>query len=180
MTLAMLVIVLVAAVLLGVTPQGRNGVRTALFLPQILPGFPVKPQEWFTGSPTRQAVSFPIASGNGVADVYFPPTQGQHSAVLLFLGVNPAGRDDPRVVGLAEGFARSGVVVMIPWSDNMTQRRVTVDDVDNLVSAFQYMLTLDAVDPQRAGMGGFCIGASFAAVAAQDSRIRDQVKFVNF
>ena len=175
-----MVTVLVAAALLVVTPQGRGGVRTALFLPQILPGFPVKPQEWFTGSPTRLAVSFPIASGNGVADVYFPSSQGKHSAVLLFLGVNPAGRDDPRVVGLAEGFARSGVVVMIPWSDNMTQRRVTVDDVDNLVRAFQYMLTLDAVDPQRAGMGGFCIGASFAAVAAQDSRIRDQVKFVNF
>ena len=72
----------------------------------------------------------------------------------MFLGVNPAGRDEPRVVGLAEGFERSGVVVMIPWSDTMTQRRVTVDDVDNLVSAFQYMLSLDAVDPQRAGMGG--------------------------
>ena len=180
LALAMLVIVLAVAILLVVTPQGRGGVRTALFLPQILPGFPVKPQEWFTGSPTRLDVSFPIASGVGVADVYLPSTEGQHSAVLLFLGVNPAGRDDPRVVGLAEGFARSGVVVMIPWSDTMTQRRVTVDDVDNLVSAFQYMLSLDAVDPQRAGMGGFCIGASFATVAAQDSRIRDQVKFVNF
>ncbi len=29
-------------------------------------------------------------------------------------------------------------------------------------------------------MGGFCVGASSATVAAHDSRIREQVKFVNF
>ena len=176
----MLATTVIAVIMVAVTPQGRTGVQTALFLPQILPDFPVKPQEWFTGTPTRLDVSFPIASGNGVADVYLPSSEGRHSAVLLFLGVNPAGRDDPRVVGLAEGLARSGAVVMIPWSDSMTQKTVTVEDVDNLVYAFQYMVGLDTVDPQRAGMGGFCVGASFATVAAQDIRIREQVKFVNF
>lgn len=180
LALAMLAAIVIAAIVIAVTPQGRTGVKTALFLPQILPEFPVKPQEWFTGTPTRQNVSYPIASGSGNADVYVPASDGLHSAVLLFLGVNPAGRDDPRVVGLAEGLARSGVVVMIPWSDTMTQQRISVGDVDNLVYAFQYMIGLDVVDAEKAGMGGFCVGASFATVAAQDFRIRDQVKFVNF
>ncbi len=180
MAMATLAAIVVVVVIIAATPQGRTGVQTALFLPQILPDFPVKPQEWFTGAPSRRDVSYPNASGNGIADVYVPSGDGQHSAVLLFLGVNPAGRDDPRVVGLAEGLARSGVVVMIPWSDTMTQRRISVGDVDNLVHAFQYMVELDEVDPEKAGMGGFCVGASFATVAAQDVRIRDQVKFVNF
>ena len=123
LALAMLAAIVIAAIVIAVTPQGRTGVKTALFLPQILPEFPVKPQGWFTGTPTRQNVSYPIASGSGNADVYVPASDGLHSAVLLFLGVNPAGRDDPRVVGLAEGLARSGVVVMIPWSDTMTQQQ---------------------------------------------------------
>ena len=176
----LLACLLFLTVLLIVTPQGRTGIRTALFLPQILPGFPVKPQEWFTSPPTRERISFPIASGKGKADIYQPSSPGKHSAILLFLGVNPAGSEDPRVVGLAEGLARSGVVVMIPWSDNMTQRRVSVDEIDNLVNAFQYMIGLENVDPQHSGVGGFCVGASFTMVAAQDHRIRDQVKFVNF
>ena len=178
LVVAILVLVLVA--LAAATPQGRVAVRTALFLPQVLPDFPIKPQEWVTPDPTRQEVAYPQATGDGVADLNVPGRDDRHSAVLLFLGVNPAGRDDARVVGLAEGLARSGVVVMIPWSDTMTQKRIAVEEIDNLVMAFQYLRDLEIVDPDRVGMGGFCIGASLATVAAQDPRIADQVKFVNF
>ena len=46
--------------------------------------------------------------------------------------------------------------------------------------AFQYLRAHDAVDPERVGVGGICTGASMVTVAAQDERIRDHVKFVNF
>ena len=173
-------LILVFVILVAVTPQGRAGVTTALLIPQLLPGIPIKPQEWVVGDPTRREVTYPLASGSGVADLYVPASGETHSGLLLFLGVNPAGRDDPRVVGLASGFARAGIVVMIPWSDTMTQRRIDQGEVDNLVRAFQYLRTLDVVDPDRVGMGGFCVGASLSAVAAQDPRIRDDVRFVNF
>ena len=178
--LGLLALTALAVLLAAVTPQGRTGVRTALFLPQVLPTFPVKPQEWFTGKPTREEVVYPLAVGSGVADLYRPASDGRHPAVLLFLGVNPAGRDDSRVVALAVGLARAGVVVMIPWSDTMTQKRVSAGEIDNLVHAFQHLVSLDVVDPEKAGMGGFCVGASFSTVAAQDPRVRDQVRFVNF
>ena len=173
-------LVLSSVILVAATPQGRAGVRTALLIPQLLPGIPIKPQEWVVGDPTRREVTYPLSSGSGVADLYVPASGETHSGILLFLGVNPAGRDDPRVVGLASGFARAGIVVMIPWSDTMTQRRIAPEEIDNLVRAFQYLRTLDVVDPDRVGMGGFCVGASLSAVAAQDPRIRDDVRFVNF
>ena len=173
-------ILLFIILLASVPRQGRTGVRTLLFLPQILPTIPIGPQEWVTKAPSRQEITFPVASGEHVADLYVPAGGERHGGVLLFLGVNPAGRDDSRVVGLAEGLARAGVVVMIPWSEDMTRRRVVVSEIDHLVNAFLHLRGLDIVDPEKVGMGGFCVGASFAAVAAQDERIRDQVQFVNF
>ena len=174
------VVLLVIALLFSVPAQGRTALKTALFLPQVLPTIPVKPQEWFTDDSSVKEVNFMTEGDLGVADLYTPAGDGTHGAVLLFLGVNPAGRDDPRVVGLAEGLAQSGVIVMIPWSEEMTEKKVEPGEIDSLVHAYTYLLALDRVDPDRSGMGGFCVGASFATVAAQDERIRDQVRFVNF
>ena len=52
-------------------------------------------------------------------------------------------------------------------------------EADRLVEAFLYMEGLEYVDPERVGIGGFCVGASLALVAAADPRIRDRVDFVN-
>lgn len=163
-----------------VTPEGRVAWRTALFIPQVVGSLPVNPQPWVMGAPTREEVFHEISTGRGSADLYAPAGDGVHSGVLLFLGVNPAGRNDPRVVGLAEGLARSGAVVLVPWSEEMTSQRVTASEVDDLVRWFEFLLAHERVDPERAGVGGFCVGASLVAVAASDARIRDDVQFVNF
>lgn len=177
----MALLVLAGVVLAAATPQGRNAVRTALFLPQVLPAIPVKPLEWVTRGPTRQEIEFPIAEGQGEADLYIPAGSGEHSAVLFFLGViPPEDREDPRILGLAEGLARSGMVVMIPWLDSQDQERIVPQDTESLVRAFQYLRSLESVDPDKVGMGGICTGASLSIIAAQDERIRDDVKFVNF
>ncbi len=162
------------------TPQGRVMVRTALFLPQVLPALPLNPQTWVTRDPVRRAVEFPLSGGRlGSADLYVPAGSGPHGAVLFFMGVVPPDRDEERIVRLAEGLARSGMVVMIPWLDSQQLGMVAPGDVDGLVRAFQYMLALESVDTSRAGMGGICTGASLAIVAAQDPRIVHDVKFVN-
>ena len=171
----------VGLLLIGsITPQGRVAVRTALFLPQVLPALPLSPQQWLTPSPVRSAVEFPLSDGRrGSADLYLPSGSGKHSAVLFFMGVVPPDRDEKRIVRLAEGLARTGMVVMIPWLDSQRLGVVAHQDVDGLVRAFQYMSALETVDATRAGMGGICTGASLAMVAAEDPRIADDVKFIN-
>lgn len=173
-------LVLVLAALGTLTPQGRAAVNAGLFIPQVLPDLPIKPQKWFTRTPVLEETSYETASGIGVADIYRPGGAGKHSAVLFFQGVSPGGRFDPRIVALGEGLARAGMVVMIPWSDTQTTNRIATKDVDNLVRAFQHLRGLDFVDPNRVGMGGICVGASLTTVAAQDDRIRDNVRFINF
>ncbi len=166
--------------ILAFTAQGRATVRTVLFIPQVLPGIPFKVQSWFTDNPVVTEVYFPTADGEVVADLYSPSGYGKHTAVLFSQGVMTAGRFDSRVVALADALARSGMVVMIPWMDSQKNREIVPQDIDKLVYGFQYLKTLDSVDQDKVGMGGICVGASLATVAAQDIRIRDDVKFVNF
>lgn len=169
-----------AALLTVSTPQGRAGLKTVLFIPQVLAGMPFKPLELLTMKPTRVTIEFPLAEGVGSADLYLPHGSGRHGAVLFYLGVMPPDRDESRVVALGEALARSGVVVMIPWLETQAQNKIVPDDIDSLVRGFQHLRAMDRVDPDHVGMGGICTGASMATVAAQDERIRSHVRFVNF
>ena len=162
------------------TPQVNATLRSVGFVAQVLPTVPIKPSEWLTAMPERREISYPLDDGGvGIADLYIPAGGGEHSAVLFFLGVNPAGKDDERVVNVGNAVARTGIVVMIPWSERMAQRRVTEQEADDLVRGFEHLRSLGMVDEDEVGMAGFCVGASLMMVAAQDERIRDDVKVVN-
>ena len=164
---------------IAVTPQGKAGFHTILFVSQVL-DLGVKPQTWFTDEPLRHEVHYQSSDGSTVADVYRPPDGKPRAAVVLFLGANAAGRDDPDVVNLGIALARAGYVTMFHWSPTMALRaNIEPAETGNLVWAFQYLSEREYVDPERAGLGGFCVGASFALVAAADPRIRDDVYFVN-
>jgi len=176
---ALVVIAALIVLFIAVTPQGKAGFHTVLFVTQVLE-LPVKPQTWFTGEPLRHEVHYASSDGTAVADVYRPDDDGKHAAVVLFLGANAAGRDDPDVVNLGNALARAGYAVMFHWSPAMAlQANIEPAETGNLVWAFQYLAEREYVDADRVGLGGFCVGASFALVAAADPRIQDEVHFVN-
>ena len=177
--LALVLLSSLLSLFLTFTPQGRAGFHTVLFVLQVLE-VPVQPQPWFTREPVRLEVTYPQADGTGVADIYRIPDDKERAAVLLFLGANAAGRDDEDVVNLGNALARAGFVAMFHWSPTMAlQSNIDPSELENLVWAFQYLRERQFVDPRRVGIGGFCVGASFALVAAADARIRDDVSFIN-
>ena len=153
-------------------------VRSALFVTQVLP-LPVKPQEWMSREPARESVTFALSDGEGTADIYRIADGRRRAGVLVFLGINPAPRDDHRVVNLGRALARSGFVAMFAWSPSLIGARISPREPDNLVRAFQHLRGLEYVDQDRVGMGGFCVGASLLMIAASDSRIHEQVNFVS-
>ena len=168
-----------AALFIVVTPQGRTGFHTALFVTQVL-DLPVKPQSWFTDEPMRQEIRYSVNDDALVADVYRPPGGGTRAAALLSVGASPLGLDDPNIVMLGDALARAGYVAMLHWSPEMGLRsNMDPSEPGRLVEAFLYMEGLDYVDPERVGIGGFCVGASLALVAAADPAIRERVAFVN-
>ena len=129
-------VIVVASVLLSslvlVTPQGRSAGKTLGLVLHVLPGLPVKTLELHSDSPTRTEIHYKRSNGYGTADIYMPHGTGIHAAVLLSLGVNPAGRDDTRLVNLSEGLARAGMVVMIPWSEDLSEYRIGPGEIDDI------------------------------------------------
>ena len=172
-------VILITLGILIATPQVRNSVKPDLFIPQILPAIPLKPLEYVSGTPIREKITFTSSQGISEADIYFPSGDGNHAAVVFFMGIVPPDREQERIVALAEGLARTGMVVLIPWLDTQTENRLIVTDIEVLVDAFQHLQNHERVDRERVGMGGICTGASMAVVAAQSPRINEEVAFIN-
>ena len=165
---------------LALFKPATTAIHTAAFAAQMLPS-PVKFQPWLAREPERREITFARDDGSaGEADVYVIADGKQRAAVLVFLGANAAGADDPDVINLGQALARTGFAVMYYWSPTMgEQARIDAGEIANLVAAFEHLRGEEYVDPERVGLAGFSVGASFALVAAADSRIADDIAFVN-
>ena len=161
------------------TKYGSSFFDAVLFIPQVIPSISVKPLELVTDVPEKRLIQFPTETGFASADLYIPKEAGKHSGVLFFMGVVPPDSNEERIVALAEGLARSGLVVMIPWLKTQHTNQLVVQDIDDLVRAFEYLRSMEIVNPNNVGMGGICTGASMVIIAAQDSRISNDVKYIN-
>ena len=122
------------------TLQGRAFVKSALFIPQVLPDIPIRPLEYVTKTPIREKITFTtLDADKASADLYLPKGENSHPAVVFFMGVVPPDRDESRIVALAEGLALTGMVVMIPWLETQHQNRIVEKDIESLVDAFIYL-----------------------------------------
>ncbi len=168
-----------AILFIVVTPQGRTGLNTLLFVLQALE-LPVRPQSWFTDEPLRDRMQFGSDHAVHMAEVYRLSGDSRKAAVVLSVGATPHGLNDPPAVMLGDALARAGYVTMLHWSPRIgIQSNIDPSHPNQMVQAFMHLETLDYVDPDRIGIGGFCVGASLALVAAADPAISDRVGFVN-
>lgn len=117
-------------------------------------------------------------------DVYGPPpAEGSGSSVaglasdgevvILVPGAAPDGRDDTRLIALAEAFARSGRQVIVPELE-VYQEDLVPEDIERLVAL------VAAVAPQHGPvvLAGISFGGSLSLLAAGDPRVVDDVSLV--
>ena len=175
-----LVVAVVVVAALALFRPLTTAIHTAAFAAQVLPS-PVKPQPWLASEPQHIAAEFTRDDGStGTGDIYVIPDGKRRAGVVVFLGANAAGADDPDVINLGKALARAGFAVMYYWSPTMGERaQVDAGEIANVVAAFEHLRQRDFVDPDRVGLAGFSVGASFALVAAADPRIADSIAFVN-
>jgi len=174
---ALLIALLVGVVALATSP-GRTAVDAAFLVLDILPTAPISPLRLTTRQPIYKQVSYPAGEARNVAELYRPADDGRHSAIIFALGFYPDYTEAP-LAGLAEALAREGVVVMMPHSASLEAGQLTPGEIDSLIAAFEYLHQRDYVDTDHVGFVGFCVGSSFATMAASDERIAGEVAFLH-
>lgn len=172
-------LLVVLVVLVALEPT-RVALQTAVMLPNLLGSGPM-PLTLFSEAPRRSAIAYRPGEAD-LAELWLPAwasTDRQAGAILLVLGVNNVGRNHPVVERVADALARTGAAVLVPDSRTLLEGRLTVEEIDGVVLAFQALAERSEVDPDRIGIAGFSVGGSLSLLAARDPRIASDVRWVN-
>lgn len=168
-----------AAILALASPVLWDGILSGLLLVQVANPLEPGPLHRITQWPTKEAVTFSGGGRNMVATLYRPSGRRPGTGIILVHGVNETGKDDDRIVWLADLLARAGFVVLTPDFLGFKSLTLRTSDVEELVASIQYLAGRPAdVSPGRIGLIGFSYGAGPTILAAADARVRAQVQFV--
>ncbi|HWT81534.1 MAG TPA: alpha/beta fold hydrolase, partial [Candidatus Methylomirabilis sp.] len=164
-------------------PLVRDVTLSGLLLAEVTNPLKPGPLTRFTDTPGRQSISFPCGGRQMVATL-FRPARGRLDGtpgigVILVHGVNETGKDDPRIVWVADLLARSGFTVLTPDFLGFKSLTLRTSDVEELVASAQYLSgRREDVAEGRVGLIGFSYGAGPTVIAAADQRVRNLVQFV--
>jgi dienelactone hydrolase len=169
---------LLVILLLITSVHVRVALKSAGFFIEIFPDMPAYPLRWFTGEPNRQLIAF--SHGDDIVDAYLysPPAGGCHAGLVMYIGVGDE-YDDPHLDRASRALARNGIAVVIPVSEALTDYRLTEDEHEYAVSAFQYLQGRDSIHPERVGFFGISVGGAIVANAAQERSINQEVALVH-
>jgi dienelactone hydrolase len=138
----------------------------------------ISPAALSAGAIRSEDVSLPVREEVLGGTVFSPAEAGRHPAVVLVHGAGPGNRS--RLVGLAESFARSGIVALAYDKRTVGYSAVTNRDfgllADDALAAVRGLRQHDDVDPARVGLWGISEGGGWVAPIAA-SRAPDEVAF---
>jgi pimeloyl-ACP methyl ester carboxylesterase len=167
-----------AAILAACTPRLPGDSDAALALEDIIAGFGGSRLKDQTPRPERRAIDFNIEGRTYQGDLYIS-SQASRAGIVLVPGVVPQGKDDSRIVALAQTLARLQFVVLVPDLRGPRHYRLRAHDVREVADAFQHLNSLNNLVPlDRVGIAGFSYGAGPVLLAALEPDIRDEVDFV--
>lgn len=141
-------------------------------------GFGKLRRGWRRRSPAVHTLTIPAGDRQMAADLYVVQDGRPRAGLLITHGVLETGKDDPRLVGLANEMAACGFAVLVPKLDGLKSLRLDMEESDDIAAAFRFLLSRDEVDEARAGLFGISFAAGPTLKAAADPSIRERVKFV--
>src|SRR4030042_3766536 len=177
--LIIIIVFLAIFIIFIITPFGRPFGKALLLMPEIIPGAKVHPINLISKSPLLEQVEINSGKKKITTYIYRPDDFKKHPVIILTI---PGGVPEKDVVvSYAKGFARAGFVVVvgdIPEIAIADKININRKQADDLVGIFQFLETNEHVDAGRIGYFGLCLGGSLSLLAAEDSQISSQVKFV--
>lgn len=134
-------------------------------------------KQFKTSAKARHTYSLRLETSPGkTLDVmlYLPLTKGPHPAILFNFGIG----FNIEFAYLARYITKGGWAVLIPAYKGILKGRPLPEDIDNVVTAFRFLRSVDAIKQNKVGIVGASYGAVLAFVGAGDKRIRDDVRYV--
>ena len=133
---------------------------------------------WRRRRPAVHTLAIAARGRQMAADLYTVRDGRPHAGLLITHGVLETGKDDSRLVALANELAACGFAVLVPELDGLKSLRLEMEESDDIVAAFRFLLSMDEVDDTRSGLFGISFAAGPILKAAADPSIRERVKFV--
>ena len=142
--------------------------EAALLLAELAGGPESGPLAALTPAPSRESLSLPgpVGSVPLAADLYRPAGSALAGLVLL-PGAAPAGREDARLVALAEALARARFAILVPEIEGWRHLRFSPADPATIAAALDALGTLDGLErdaPRGLGAISYALGPALIAV----------------
>lgn len=129
-----------------------------------------------TPAPSREAVVLAVGPRRTFADLY-RPGEGTAGHLVLVPGFTDLGKDDPRVVALAESFARVRFAVLVPDLPGTRGFRVEPGDIGRISDAVVAFPTVGG-ETRPLGIAAISYAVGPAITAALDARSGPSVDFL--
>lgn len=150
----------------------------ALLLEDVIAGEQPSRLKAKTPTPRRRTIEYTIDGRHNIADLYLSP-QGAQAGIVLIPGVVEDGKDDFRLVALANTLARLRFAVLVPEIAGLRRFHTRGSDVRDMADAFRYLVAQPKLAPQgRAGFGGFSYGVGIVLMASLEPDIREKVHYL--
>jgi pimeloyl-ACP methyl ester carboxylesterase len=121
-------------------------------------------------------VAFAPDSGVTAGDLYWPDRAD--ATLALVPGVVPEGKDDPRLVALAQTLTHAGFAVLVPDIVNLRAQRVSPDDARAIASAIAYLANCGPRGLPSVGVMAISYAAGPAFLAALRPETASQLRFL--
>jgi pimeloyl-ACP methyl ester carboxylesterase len=132
-----------------------------------------------TAPPTRASIEYTIEGRPSNADLYLPGKDAPQAGIVLVPGAVVEGKDDKRLVSLAEALARMGFAVLTPDLKGYHTLEVRTEQITEVADAFRYLVQREELSPGgRAGFAAFSLAAGPAILASLEKDLRDRVRFI--
>lgn len=139
-----------------------------------------RPLEIFSRKPIKEEQVIESLSGRKLTiQIWRPekPAKKSSPALIIYMPIIDGASDDPRLMNLANTFARAGFVVASPWRSE-DPFIMNLKDIDDVVSTVLFLKDNTRLKVDYCGLFGISSSNGPVIAAAADPRIKDSVGFI--
>ena len=125
---------------------------------------------------TVRSITFPGVDGPIRAKVYVPENIPHPPAMVVVHGLHQLGIEEPRLVNFAKSLAETGVEVLTPQVDAISDYRVVPQSIDVIGASAHELARI--IGGQQVGVLGLSFAGGLSLMAAADRKYADSISFV--